>query len=115
MAGRFTQRAERAFVLAESITKRMGHKIIGTEHILLALTEEGEGIAAKALVQLGLDPDKIRAKITHITGVNPPVSGEVGLSPRVKKVIQLATEESQRQGVNYIGTEHILQIGRAHV
>ena len=108
MAGRFTQRAERAFVLAESITKRMGHKIIGTEHILLALTEEGEGIAAKALVQLGLDPDKIRAKITHITGVNPPVSGEVGLSPRVKKVIQLATEESQRQGVNYIGTEHIL-------
>jgi len=108
MAGRFTQRAERVFILAESITKRMGHKIMGTEHLLLALTEEGEGIAAKALAQIGLEPDKIRAKITHITGVNPPVSGEVGLSPRVKKVIQLATEEAQRQGVSYIGTEHIL-------
>lgn len=108
MAGRFTQRAERVFVLAEGITKRMGHKIMGTEHLLLALTEEGEGIAAKALAQIGLEPDKIRAKITHITGVNPPVTGEVGLSPRVKKVIQLATEEAQRQGVSYIGTEHIL-------
>ncbi len=108
MAGKFTQRAERVFILAEGITKRMGHKIIGTEHLLLALTEEGEGIAAKALAQIGLEPDKIRAKITHITGVNPPVTGEVGLSPRVKKVIQLATEEAQRQGVSYIGTEHIL-------
>ena len=108
MAGRFTQRAERAFVLAESVAKRMGHKIIGTEHLLLALTEEGEGIAAKALAQLGLDPDKIRSKITQITGVEEPFTGEVGLSPRVKKVIQLATEEAQRQGVSYIGTEHIL-------
>lgn len=108
MPGRFTQRAERVFVLAESIAKRMGHKIIGTEHLLLALTEEGEGIAAKALSQVGLEPSKIRAKITHITGVNPPLEGEVGLSPRVKRVIQLATEEAQRQGVSYIGTEHIL-------
>lgn len=108
MPGRFTQRAERVFVLAEAITKRMGHKIMGTEHLLLALTEEGEGIAAKALAQIGLEPDKIRAKITQITGVNPPITGEVGLSPRVKKVIQLATEEAQRQGVSYIGTEHIL-------
>lgn len=108
MAGRFTQKAERVFVLAESVAKRMGHRIIGTEHLLYALTEEGEGIAAKALAQLGLEPEKIRAKITHITGVNPPVSGEIGLSPRVKKVVQLATEEAQRQGVSYIGTEHIL-------
>lgn len=108
MSGRFTQRAERVFVLAESIAKRMGHKIIGTEHLLLALTEEGEGIAAKALFRLGLDPDKIKAKIINITGVNPPLEGEVGLSPRVKRVIQLATEEAQRQGVSYVGTEHIL-------
>ncbi len=108
MAGRFTQRAERVFVLAESITKRLGHKVIGTEHLLLALVEEGEGIAAKALKDIGLDAEKISAKIIHITGINQPFTGEIGLSPRVKRVIQLATEEAARQGVNYIGTEHIL-------
>jgi len=108
MAGRFTQRAERVFMLAESITRNMGHKIIGTEHLLLALIEEGEGIAAKALRECGLDPEKISSKITQLTGVHPPVSGDVSLSPRVKRVIQLATEEASRQGVNYVGTEHIL-------
>ncbi|NLI92344.1 MAG: ATP-dependent Clp protease ATP-binding subunit [Peptococcaceae bacterium] len=108
MAGRFTQRAERVFLLAESIAKRMGHKVIGTEHLLLGLMEEGEGIAAQALRELGLDPEKISAKIIHITGINPPINGEVGLSPRVKRVIQIATEEATRQEVNYVGTEHIL-------
>jgi len=108
MSRKFTQKAEKVFMLAEAIAKRMGHKIIGTEHILLALIEEGEGVAAKALTGIGLDPDKVSAKITQIIGVGTPISGEVGLSPRVKRVIQLATEEAQRQGVNYIGTEHIL-------
>jgi ATP-dependent Clp protease ATP-binding subunit ClpC len=108
MAGRFTQRAERVFLLAESIAKRMGHKVIGTEHLLLGLIEEGEGVAAQALKELGLDPEKISAKIVHITGINPPINGEVGLSPRVKRVIQIATEEAARQEVNYVGTEHIL-------
>jgi ATP-dependent Clp protease ATP-binding subunit ClpC len=108
MAGRFTQRAEKVFLLSESIAKRMGHKIIGTEHLLLGLIEEGEGIAAQALRELGLDPEKISAKILHITGLNTPIEGEVGLSPRVKRVIQLATEEANRQGVNFVGTEHIL-------
>lgn len=108
MAGRFTPRAEKVFILAENAAKSMGHKIIGTEHLLLALLEEGEGIAAKALKEIGLEPEKISAKIIHITGINPPITGEVGLSPRVKRVIQLATEEAVRQGVNYVGTEHIL-------
>ncbi|RNC62765.1 MAG: Negative regulator of genetic competence ClpC/MecB [Candidatus Dichloromethanomonas elyunquensis] len=108
MAGRFTQRAERVFLLAESIAKRMGHKVIGTEHLLLGLMEEGEGIAAQALRELGLDSEKINAKIIHISGINQPIKGEVGLSPRVKRVIQIATEEASRQEVNYIGTEHIL-------
>jgi len=108
MPGRFTPRAERVFLLAESAAKNMGHKIIGTEHLLLALIEEGEGIAAKALKELGLESEKISSKIIQLTGINPPVAGEVGLSPRVKRVIQLATEEAARQGVNYIGTEHIL-------
>lgn len=108
MAGRFTQRAEKVFLLAENIAKKMGHKIIGTEHLLLALIEEGEGVAARALKELGLEPDRIKAKIVQITGINQPITGEVGLSPRVKRVIQIATEEAQRQGVNYVGTEHIL-------
>ncbi len=108
MAGRFTQRAERVFLLAESIAKRMGHQIIGTEHLLLGLIEEGEGIAAQALQELGLDPERISAKIIQTTGIKQPVTGEVGLSPRVKRVIQIATEEANRQGVNYVGTEHIL-------
>lgn len=108
MAGRFTQRAEKVFMLAENIAKSMGHKIIGTEHLLVALLEEGEGIAARALKELGLESDKVSARIIQVTGIKPPVSGEVGLSPRVKRVIQLATEEAVRQGVNYIGTEHIL-------
>lgn len=108
MAGRFTQRAEKVFILAESITKRMGHRIIGTEHLLLALLEEEEGIAAKALKELGLDKEKIIVRIVGITGSNPPYEGPVGPSPRVKRVVQLASEEAARQGVNYVGTEHIL-------
>jgi len=108
MAGKFTQRAEQVFLLAESIAKSLGHKVIGTEHLLLALVEEGEGIAAQALKDLGLDSEKISAKIKQITGVHPPFNGEIGLSPRVKRVIQIGTEEAARQEVNYIGTEHIL-------
>ncbi|NLP43574.1 MAG: ATP-dependent Clp protease ATP-binding subunit [Peptococcaceae bacterium] len=108
MAGRFTQRAEKVFRLAENIAKRMGHKIIGTEHLLLALVEEGEGIAAKALNGLGLDAQKISSKIMQISGIGQPFAGEIGLSPRVKRVVQIATEEAARQGVNYIGTEHLL-------
>ncbi|NLO97439.1 MAG: ATP-dependent Clp protease ATP-binding subunit [Peptococcaceae bacterium] len=108
MARRFTQRAERVFALAENIAKSLGHTVIGTEHILLALMEEGEGIAAKALKELGLDFERVKNKVIQITGVNPPIMGEIGLSPRVKRVIQLSTEEAARQGVNYIGTEHIL-------
>ncbi|NLL51413.1 MAG: ATP-dependent Clp protease ATP-binding subunit [Peptococcaceae bacterium] len=108
MNRRFTQRAERVFSLSENIAKSLGHKVIGTEHLLLALIEEGEGIAAKALKELGLDFEKIKNKVIQITGTNPAISGEVGLSPRVKRVIQLSMEEAARQGVNYVGTEHIL-------
>ena len=108
MPGRFTQKAEQVFLLAESITKRMGHKTIGTEHILLALLEEGESVAATALKEMGLDDEKMSGKIIQLIGINEPIVGDVGLSPRVKRVIEIATEEAQRQGVNYVGTEHIL-------
>ncbi|WP_337986695.1 ATP-dependent Clp protease ATP-binding subunit [Dehalobacter sp. DCM] len=108
MAKKFTQKAERALSLSELIAKRLGHKVIGTEHLLLALIEEGEGIAAQALHGLGLEPEKVKAKIAQIVGSGTPYEGEVALTPRVKRVMQLAAEESQRQGVNYIGTEHLL-------
>jgi ATP-dependent Clp protease ATP-binding subunit ClpC len=108
MPGRFTQKAEQVFLLAESIAKRMGHKTIGTEHILLALLEEGESVAATALKEMGLDDEKMSNKIIQLIGINEPILGDVGLSPRVKRVIEIATEEAQRQGVNYVGTEHVL-------
>ncbi|ADY54663.1 ATPase AAA-2 domain protein [Syntrophobotulus glycolicus DSM 8271] len=108
MPGRFTQKAEQVFLLAESTAKRMGHKTIGTEHILLALLEEGEGVAATALKEMGLDEEKMSGKIIQLIGISEPIAGEVGLSPRVKRVIEIATEEAQRQGVNYVGTEHVL-------
>ncbi|AFM39312.1 ATPase with chaperone activity, ATP-binding subunit [Desulfosporosinus acidiphilus SJ4] len=108
MKGRYTERAEKVLTIAENEAKRMGHKVVGTEHILLGLIEEGEGIAAQALKGLGLDPVKVRTMVEEVTGVGQPNTGTVELTPRVKRVLELANEEAHRQDVNYIGTEHIL-------
>lgn len=105
---RFTEKAQRVLVLAQEEAKKMGHQVVGTEHLLLGLIQEGEGIAAKALVGIGLDLEKIRGQIEQIVGVGKPVSGDIGFTPRVKKVLELANEEATRHGVNYIGTEHLL-------
>lgn len=108
MKGRYTERAQKVLEIAHSEAKRMGHQVVGTEHILLGLIQEGEGIAAQVLTGLGLDLPKIQSQVEQITGVGKPFNGEVGLTPRVKKVLELANEETNRQGVNYIGTEHLL-------
>ncbi|HBW38855.1 ATP-dependent Clp protease ATP-binding subunit [Desulfosporosinus sp. BICA1-9] len=108
MKGRYTERAQKVIAIAHSEAKRMGHQVVGTEHILLGLIQEGEGIAAQALTGLGLDLAKIQSQVEQIAGVGQPFSGEVGLTPRVKKVLELANEETHRQEVNYIGTEHLL-------
>ncbi|MGC7871211.1 ATP-dependent Clp protease ATP-binding subunit [Desulfosporosinus sp. SYSU MS00001] len=108
MKGRYTERAEKVLMIAQSEAKRMGHKVVGTEHILLGLIQEGEGIAAQALKNLGLDLEKVRTVVEEITGVGQPNMGAVELTPRVKKVLELANEEAHRQDVNYIGTEHLL-------
>ena len=108
MKGRYTERAEKVLAIAHSEAKRMGHQVVGTEHILLGLIQEGEGIAAQALIGMNLDLDKIRSQVEQITGVSQPFKGEVGFTPRVKKVLELANEEAHRQEVNYIGTEHLL-------
>jgi len=105
---KYTQRAEKALILAEHIARKLGHQVIGTEHILLALIEEGEGVAARVLSDLNVDAEKTSAKIVQITGIGEPVTGDVSLSPRVKRVLMIAQEEAQRQGINYVGTEHLL-------
>jgi len=108
MKGRYTERAEKVLAIAHSEAKQMGHQVVGTEHILLGLIEEGEGIAAQALTAMGLDLDKIRDQVEQIAGIGQPFDGEVSLTPRVKRVLELANEETHRQDVNYIGTEHLL-------
>lgn len=108
MQGRFTEKAQQVLLISQEEARRMGHKVVGTEHLLLGLIREGDGIAAKALVATGLDLEKIRLQIEQLVGVGEPFQGNVGFTPRVKRVLELANESAQRQGVNYVGTEHLL-------
>ena len=106
---RFSERARRALTYAQEEAQRFNHNYIGTEHILLGLVREGEGVAAKVLTNLGADLNKVRAAVELITGRGEKVrSGEVGLTPRAKKVIELAVDEARRLNHNYVGTEHLL-------
>jgi ATP-dependent Clp protease ATP-binding subunit ClpC len=109
MFERFTDRARRVVVLAQEEAKMLNHNYIGTEHILLGLIHEGEGVAAKALEQLEISLDAVRAQVTDIigTGQQPP-SGHIPFTPRAKKVLELSLREALQLGHNYIGTEHIL-------
>ncbi|MBP6684632.1 MAG: ATP-dependent Clp protease ATP-binding subunit [Leucobacter sp.] len=109
MFERFTDRARRVIVLAQEEAKLLNHNYIGTEHILLGLIHEGEGVAAKALEQLDISLDAVRAQVTEIigTGQQPP-SGHIPFTPRAKKMLELSLRESLQLGHNYIGTEHIL-------
>ncbi|HWJ03162.1 MAG TPA: ATP-dependent Clp protease ATP-binding subunit [Verrucomicrobiae bacterium] len=109
MLGRFTEKAQKVLMLAKEEAKSLRHPAVGTEHLLLGLIREGEGIAAKALQGLGIDLKAVREQVESIVGQSQGAhSGEVGFTPRAKKVLELANEESRRQGVNYVGTEHIL-------
>lgn len=109
MFGRFTERAQKVMLLAQEEAKRFGHNYIGTEHLLLGLVREGEGIAARALYSLGIEPAIIQHAVQQMIGVNTiPTSGEIGYTPRAKKVVELSYEEARQFGHNYVGTEHIL-------
>ena len=109
MFERFTDRARRVVVLAQEEAKMLNHNYIGTEHILLGLIHEGEGVAAKALEQLDISLDAVRAQVTDIigTGQQPP-AGHIPFTPRAKKVLELSLREALQLGHSYIGTEHIL-------
>ncbi|MBC7335989.1 MAG: ATP-dependent Clp protease ATP-binding subunit ClpC, partial [Clostridia bacterium] len=109
MPGRFTERAQRVLRLAEEEARNLGHVAVGTEHLLLGLVREGEGIAARALQNLGVDLERVRREVTKLVGRTAgPSPTQVSLTPRAKKVLELANDEARRQGVNYVGTEHIL-------
>ncbi len=109
MFERFTDRARRVIVLAQEEAKMLNHNYIGTEHILLGLIHEGEGVAAKALEQLEISLDDVREQVTEIIGPGQqPPAGHIPFTPRAKKVLELSLREALQLGHNYIGTEHIL-------
>ncbi len=109
MFERFTDRARRVVVLAQEEARLLNHNYIGTEHILLGLIHEGEGVAAKALESLGISLEKVRQQVEEIIGAGQsPPSGHIPFTPRAKKVLELSLREALQLGHNYIGTEHIL-------
>jgi len=109
MFERFTDRARRVVVLAQEEARLLNHSYIGTEHILLGLIHEGEGVAAKALETLGISLEAVRAQVEEIIGQGgSSPSGHIPFTPRAKKVLELSLREALQLGHNYIGTEHIL-------
>jgi ATP-dependent Clp protease ATP-binding subunit ClpC len=112
MSGRFekfSERARRVLTIAQEEARQLNHNYIGTEHILLGLAREEEGVAAKVIINLGVSLNKVRSAVEFIsTRGEKPSTGETGLTPRAKRVIELAIDEARQMGHNYIGTEHLL-------
>ncbi|NPV71737.1 MAG: ATP-dependent Clp protease ATP-binding subunit [Firmicutes bacterium] len=109
MFGRFTERAQKVLFLAQEEARRLGHDYVGTEHLLLGLIKEGGGIAAKTLQSMGVDLETVQAEVEKVIGRGEAKpGGEIGITPRAKKVLELTAEEARLLGHNYIGTEHIL-------
>lgn len=107
---RFTERARRVLSLAQEEAQRFQHNYIGTEHLLLGLIREGEGVGARVLRNMGVDLADVRQSVEKIIGRGDRVvlGGEIGLTPRAKKVMELAVDEARRMEHHYIGTEHLL-------
>ncbi|OGX26958.1 MAG: hypothetical protein A3J51_06155 [Omnitrophica WOR_2 bacterium RIFCSPHIGHO2_02_FULL_45_21] len=110
MFNRFTERARKVIILAKEEARRFNHDYIGTEHILLGLIREGEGVAAAVLEKMGLDLQTIRLEVEKVVQPGPTtqILGDIPFTPRAKKALELAAEEARSLGHNYIGTEHIL-------
>jgi ATP-dependent Clp protease ATP-binding subunit ClpC len=109
MFERFTDRARRVVVLAQEEARALDHNYIGTEHVLLALAREGEGVAARALEAMDIRLDALREQVEEIVGRGKEApSGHIPFTPRAKKVLELSLRESLQLGHDYIGTEHIL-------
>ena len=110
MFNRFTERARKVIVYAKEEARRFNHDYIGTEHLLLGLIREGEGVAAAVLQKLGLDLETIRIEVEKLVQPGPQtqVLGDIPFTPRSKKALELSAEEARSLGHNYIGTEHLL-------
>lgn len=109
MFGRFTERAQKVVVLSQEEARRLGHNVVGTEHILLGLAAEGEGVAARALQTIGIGLEKVREEVEQVIGRGEGMTqGNIGFTPRAKRVLELAFDEARQLGHTYIGTEHIL-------
>jgi len=109
MFGRFTERAQQVLVLAQEEAKRLNHNFIGTEHLLLGLVREGSGIAARALQNMTVDLNSVRQEVERITPKGEKIVQQgISYTPRAKRVVELAIEESQNLGHNYVGTEHLM-------
>ena len=106
---KFTDRARKVLTLAQDEAQRFNHNYIGTEHLLLGLIREGEGVAARVLENMNVELAKVRTVVEFIIGRGDrPAVGEVGLTPLAKRTIELAIEEARGLGHRYIGTEHLL-------
>src|SRR5690625_1502790 len=109
MFGRFTERAQKVVVLSQEEARRLGHNVVGTEHILLGLAAEGEGVAARALQGMNISLENVRTEVEKVIGKGEsPPQGQIGFTPRAKRVLELAFDEARQLGHTYIGTEHIL-------
>jgi ATP-dependent Clp protease ATP-binding subunit ClpA len=109
MFERFTDRARRVVVLAQEEARLLNHNYVGTEHLLLGLAHEGQGVAAKALESLGISLEAVRAQVEEIIGQGQQApSGHIPFTPRAKTVLELSLREANQLGHNYIGTEHLL-------
>lgn len=108
MFGRFTERAQKVLFYAQEEAKNVSYPYVGTEHLLLGLIREGEGIAAKVLAVLGVEADKVRKAISQIVDSGEGQVAEPALTPKAKRVLELSVDEARRMGHNYVGTEHLL-------
>src|SRR2546422_2815752 len=109
MFERFTERARQVVVLAQEEARTLKHNYIGTEHLLLGLLREEEGLAARVLESLGITLEAVRSQVARIVGQGETVtSGQISFTPRAKNVLELALREAKSLGHKYIGTEHIL-------
>jgi ATP-dependent Clp protease ATP-binding subunit ClpC len=109
MFERFTDRARRSLFLSQEEARRLNHNYVGTEHLLLGLVSEGQGVAAKALESLGISLEMVRAQVEDIIGKGQQApTGHISFNPRAKKVLELSLREATQLGHNYIGTEHLL-------
>src|SRR5690625_459439 len=107
--GRFTERAQKVVVLSQEEARRLGHNVVGTEHILLGLAAEGEGVAARALQGMNISLENVRSEVEKVIGKGEsPPQGQIGFTPRAKRVLELAFDEARQLGHTYIGTEHVL-------